>query len=206
MSKPVLSDDIIKALTSYTVNMEVPVTFVLQTGEYAKREELVEFLSAIASVSDKLLLDERDCDSVLRSPVSFYLEVNGQSTGISFSGIPGGHEFNSLVLAILRSSGAALKLDDGIQAMVAAIQEPLHFEVFVSLSCHNCPDVVQALDQFALLNDNISAEMIDGGLYPELIEQRDIQGVPSVYLNGELFANGKVDTAKMIDKLQTLYP
>ena len=182
------------------------MTFVLQTGEHAKREELVEFLSAIAAVSEKLLLDERDCDSVLRSPVSFYLEVNGQSTGISFSGIPSGHEFNSLVLAILRSSGTALKLDDGIQAMVAAIQEPLHFEVFVSLSCHNCPDVVQALNQFALLNDNISAEMIDGGLYPELIEQRDIQGVPSVYLNGELFANGKVDTAKMIDKLQTLYP
>ena len=81
--------------------------------------------------------------------------------------------------------------------MVAAIQERLHFEVFVSLSCHNCPDAVQALHQFALLNDNVSAEMIDGGLYPELIEQRDIQGVPSVYLNGELFANGKVDTAKM---------
>ena len=205
MSNPLLSDDIIKALTSYTANMEVPVTFVLQTGEHAKREELVEFLSAIAAVSDKLLLDERDCDSVLRSPVSFYLEVNGQSTGISFSGIPSGHEFNSLVLAILRSSGTALKLDDGIQAMVAAIKERLHFEVFVSLSCHNCPDVVQALNQFALLNGNISAEMIDGGLYPELIEQRDIQGVPSVYLNGELFANGKVDTAKMIDKLQALY-
>ena len=206
MSNPVLSDDIIKALTSYTANMEVPVTFVLQTGEHAKRDELVEFLSAIAAVSDQLLLDERDCDSVLRSPVSFYLEVNGQSTGIIFSGIPSGHEFNSLVLAILRSSGTALKLDDGIQTMVAAIQERLHFEVFVSLSCHNCPDVVQALHQFALLNDNVSAEMIDGGLYPELIEQRDIQGVPSVYLNGELFANGKVDTAKMIDKLQTLYP
>ena len=206
MSNPVLSDDIINALTNYTANMEVPVTFVLQTGEHAKREELVEFLSAIVSVSDKLSFEERGYDSVLRSPISFYLEVNGQSTGIIFSGIPSGHEFNSLVLAILRSSGTRLKLDDGIQVMVAAIQEHLHFEVFVSLSCHNCPDVVQALNQFALLNENISAEMIDGGLYPELIEQRDIQGVPSVYLNGELFANGKVDTAKIIDKLQTLYP
>ena len=142
MSNPVLSDDIIKALTSYTANMEVPVTFVLQTGEHAKRDELVEFLSAIAAVSDQLLLDERDCDSVLRSPVSFYLEVNGQSTGIIFSGIPSGHEFNSLVLAILRSSGTALKLDDGIQTMVAAIQERLHFEVFVKIGRASCRERV----------------------------------------------------------------
>ena len=206
MSNPLLSSDIIKALTGYTANMETPVTFVLQTGEHAKREELVEFLSAVAAVSGKLSLEERDCKLELRSPMSFLLEVNGRSTGIIFSGIPSGHEFNSLVLAILRSSGTALKLDNGIQTMVAAINERLHFEVFVSLSCHNCPDVVQALNQFALLNNNITAEMVDGGLYPELIEQRDIQGVPSVYLNGELFANGKVDTAKMIEKIQSLYP
>ena len=206
MSDQVLSDDIIKALTGYTANMETPVSFVLQTGEHVKRPELIDFLSAIAAVSDNLLLEERDCGATLRSPVSFFLEVNGESTGIIFSGIPSGHEFNSLVLAILRSSGTALKLDDGIQTMVAAIKETLHFEVFVSLSCHNCPDVVQALNQFALLNNNVSAEMIDGGFYPDLIEQRDIQGVPSVYLNGELFANGKVDTAKIIEKLQLLYP
>ena len=73
--------------------------------------------------------------------------------------------------------------------------------MFISLSCHNCPEVVQALNQFALLNDNITSEMIDGGLYQNLISERDIQGVPSVYLNGELFANGKVDAASLIDKL-----
>ena len=85
--------------------------------------------------------------------------------------------------------------------MVANVKEPLHFEVFVSLSCHNCPDVVQALNQFALLSPNISSEMIDGGLFQELVSERDIQGVPSVYVNGELFANGKVDAAALIDKL-----
>merc|ERR1712054_16257 len=86
-------------------------------------------------------------------------------------------------------------------SIVKAVKDELNFEVFISLSCHNCPEVVQALNQFALLNDNITSEMIDGGLYQNLISERDIQGVPSVYLNGELFANGKVDAASLIDKL-----
>ena len=90
--------------------------------------------------------------------------------------------------------------------MVQKIDEDLHFEVFISLSCHNCPDVVQSLNQFALLNEKVSTEMIDGGLYPELIDKRNIQGVPSVYLNGELFANGKIDTAQLVDKLIERFP
>src|SRR5690606_1084630 len=86
------------------------------------------------------------------------------------------------------------------------IKDTLHFEVFVSLSCHNCPDVVQALNQFVSINPLISSEMIDGGLYPELIAQRNIQGVPTVFLNGEVFANGKMDTAQLLDKLVARYP
>jgi len=196
-----LSKDILQALKGYTDSMQTPVSFVLQTGEHKKREELKAFLAGIASVSDKIELHERDTQGLLRSPVSFYLEAGGEDTGIRFSGIPSGHEFNSLVLAILQASGTPLKLDDGLQAMIANVQEDLRFEVFISLSCHNCPDVVQALNQFALLNPRISSEMIDGGVYPELIAQRDIQGVPCVYLNGELFANGKVTAAELIDKL-----
>lgn len=82
----------------------------------------------------------------------------------------------------------------------------MKFEVYVSLSCHNCPDVVQAINQFATINPNISTETIDGGVYPELIEENDIQGVPTVFLNGEVFANGKVDTAQLLDKLMQKYP
>ena len=181
--------------------MQKDVTFVVQTGEHSKRNELVEFLSGVASVSDKITFEERDTDGVLRSPVSFLIEADGEDTGIRFSGVPGGHEFNSLILALLHSSGTALKVDENVQNIVKGVNEPLHFEVFISLSCHNCPDVVQALNQFALLNPNITSEMIDGGVYPKLIEERDIQGVPSVYLNGELFANGKVDASTLIDKL-----
>ena len=164
-------------------------------------EELKQFLSGVAEVSDKIQLEERDTNGVLRSSISFLLEADGEDTGIRFSGIPGGHEFNSFVLAMLHASGTPLKVDDSVQGIVKGVKEELNFEVFISLSCHNCPDVVQALNQFALLNPNITSEMIDGGLYQSLVSERDIQGVPSVYLNGELFANGKVDASTLIDKL-----
>lgn len=199
-----LSNDILNALKSYTQNMTNKVKLVLQTGQHEKRQELHEFLIQICSVSDNLNLIERDEN--LRSPISFFLEVDGENNGIHFSGIPSGHEFNSLVLAILQSSGTELKLDKTLVEMIKRIQEPLHFEVFVSLSCHNCPDVVQSLNQFALLNSNINSEMIDGGLFQNVVEERNIQGVPSVYLNGELFANGKIDTAQLVDKLIARFP
>jgi len=199
-----LNNDILKALTAYTQNMTNQVTLVLQTGEHPKRNELKEFLTQLTSVSDNLRIEERDDN--LRSPITFFLEVEGSNNGIHFSGIPSGHEFNSLILAVLQSSGTALKLDNTLSKMIEKITDKLHFEVFISLSCHNCPDVVQSLNQFALLNENISAEMIDGGLFQDLIDQRNIQGVPSVYLNGKLFANGKIDTAQLVDKLIERFP
>ncbi|GHA10696.1 alkyl hydroperoxide reductase subunit F [Arenicella chitinivorans] len=198
-----LNDDILNALKTYTANMQNKVTFVLQTGEHSKRAELVDFLSQIANVSDNLALDERDAG--LRSPITFALETD-VNTGVQFSGIPSGHEFNSLILAILWASGTAMKLDANLQSMIGRLDEKVHFEVFISLSCHNCPDVVQALNQFALLNPNITTEMIDGGLFQNLIDERDIQGVPSVYLDGELFANGKVEVADLVNKLIEKFP
>lgn len=201
-----ITQDIKKALAGYFASMQKNITLVLQTGEHSKRDELKQFLSDVAGVSDKIQLEERDTNGVLRSSISFLLEADGEDTGIRFSGIPGGHEFNSFVLALLHASGTALKVDDSVASLVKGVKDELKFEVFISLSCHNCPDVVQALNQFALLNPNISSEMIDGGLYQSLVEERDIQGVPSVYLNGELFANGKVDAATLIDKLLEFDP
>ncbi|MEM8981858.1 MAG: alkyl hydroperoxide reductase subunit F [Pseudomonadota bacterium] len=196
-----LSKEIIDALRGYAAAMEKTVTFVLQTGSHDKRPELVDFLTGIAECGEKIRFEERDTGTTLRSPLSFLLEADGDDTGIRFSGIPGGHEFNSLILAMLQASGTPVKLDEGLQRVVANVNEDLSFEVFVSLSCHNCPDVVQALNQFALLNPRIRTEMIDGGHFQDIIDERDIQGVPSVYLNGELFGNGKVDAAELIDKL-----
>lgn len=201
-----LTNDILNALKGYMANMENTVTFVLQTGSHEKRDELKAFLEGIASVSDTVLFEERDTGGLLRSPISFLLERDGVDTGIRFSGIPGGHEFNSLVLAILHVSGTSVKLDDTIRFMIAGLSETLDFQVFVSLSCHNCPDVVQALNQFASINDNISAEMIDGGLYQQLVDDNNIQGVPTVLLNGKPFATGKIDTSVIIAKLLEAYP
>lgn len=196
-----LSQDILQALKGYTANMAADVTLVLQTGEHAKRDELKAYLDDIASTSDRLSVAERDTGGVLRSPISFLLEVDGKDSGIRFSGIPGGHEFNSLVLAILNASGTPIKIDDSLKGIISGIETDLNFEVFVSLSCHNCPDVVQTLNQFALLNPKITSEMIDGGLFQDVITERDIQGVPTVYLNGEMFANGKVDPGVLVEKL-----
>lgn len=201
-----LTKEIKEALMGYTANMQNDIAFVVQTGEHEKRAELLSFLNDFAKVSNRINVEERDTAGQLRSSISFMLEVDGIPNGIQFSGIPSGHEFNSLVLAVLHSSGTPLKLDDSLKNIVANVQEHLKFEVYVSLNCHNCPDVVQAINQFATINPNISTEMIDGGVYPDLIEENNIQGVPTVFLNGEVFANGKVDTAQLLDKLMQKYP
>ena len=200
-----ITQDIINALTQYTQNMNAPLTFVLQKGEHSKRAELLDFLTKFATASDLISVKEAD-RAELRSPISFTLLVNNEPTGVIFSGIPSGHEFNSLVLAVLHATGTEIKLDKTIQDMVKRVTQPLNFTVYVSLSCHNCPDVVQALNQFALLNPLITTEMIDGGLFPKLIEENNIQGVPSVYLGGEIFANGKIDTAQLVEKLMSVAP
>lgn len=201
-----LTQDILNALKGYMKDLSNEISFVVQTGEHEKRKELIDMLTQIASTSDKISVIEADRSELLRSPVSFLLEANGEDTGIVFSGVPGGHEFNSLILAILQAGGSALKLDESIQNMVKKVKDKLKFQVYVSLKCHACPDVVQAMNQFALLNPNIEAEMIDGGVYPELIEQNNIQGVPTVYMNGEVFASGKVEIAGIIEKLSAAQP
>lgn len=201
-----LNEELMNAVKSYTANLTRDLTFVVQTGEHEQRAELVDFLETFARVSDRMRVEERDTQGLLRGGVSFTIEADGEPTGVIFSGIPGGHEFNSFVLAVLNNAGTPVKLDDALKGIVESVNEPLHFETVVSLSCHNCPDVVQTLNQFAALNSNIGAEMIDGGVYPDVVEDRNVQGVPAVFLNGKPFANGKIDTAIIIEKLLEQYP
>ncbi|MFP3455248.1 alkyl hydroperoxide reductase subunit F [Psychrobacter sp. SIMBA_152] len=205
-----IDQNLLDAVKSYSENMTRPITFVLGNGTHVKRAELVDFLTKIAGTTDKINFDAEATDDSLPSAISFKVvsHIDGASndTGIVFSGIPGGHEFTSLILAILQAGGHTLKLDEGIQKLVKRFNKPLQFQTYVSLSCHSCPEVVQALNQFALLNDGISNEMIDGALFQEQVEANKIQGVPAVFLNGKPFANGLIDTAKLIGKLQEQFP
>ncbi len=205
-----IDQNLLDAVKSYSENMTRPITFVLGNGTHAKRAELVDFLTKIAGTTDKINFDAEATDDSLPSAIRFKVvsHIDGASndTGIVFSGIPGGHEFTSLILAILQAGGHTLKLDEGIQKLVKRFNKPLQFQTYVSLSCHSCPEVVQALNQFALLNDGISNEMIDGALFQEQVEANKIQGVPAVFLNGKPFANGLIDTAKLIGKLQEQFP
>lgn len=205
-----IDQSLLDAVKSYSENMTRPITFVLGNGEHTKRAELIDFLTKIAGTTDKINFDSAATDDSLPSPISFAVRshIDGAltDTGIVFSGIPGGHEFTSLILAILQAGGHTLKLDEGVQKLIKRFNKPLQFQTYVSLSCHSCPEVVQALNQFALLNDDISNEMIDGALFQEQVDANNIQGVPAVFLNGKPFANGKIDTAKLIEKLQDQYP
>ncbi|MGB2785619.1 alkyl hydroperoxide reductase subunit F [Psychrobacter sp.] len=205
-----IDKSLLDAIKGYSEKMTRPITFVLGSGEHSKRAELIDFLTKIAGTTDKINFDATSTDDSLPSPISFKVvsHVDGAltDTGIVFSGIPGGHEFTSLILAILQAGGHTLKLDESIQKLIKRFNKPLQFQTYVSLSCHSCPEVVQALNQFALLNDGISNEMIDGALFQEQVDANNIQGVPAVFLNGKPFANGLIDTAKLIGKLQEQFP
>tara|TARA_B100000749_G_C18446980_1_gene474685 strand:+ start:3075 stop:4616 length:1542 start_codon:yes stop_codon:yes gene_type:complete len=192
-----LSNEIKNTLKTYFSNIHKTVTLIKNTKPHDKKSELDSFLKEVSSLSDKVELIESD-NSL--SPMSF--EVKSEiASNIIFSGIPGGHEFNSFILAILHAGGHNLTLDSGLKTLVEGIEDTLKFEVFVSLSCHNCPDVVQTLNQIAVLNDNVQVETIDGGLYQERINEYGIQGVPTVYLNGKPFATGKVEPSALVSKI-----
>lgn len=195
-----LSSDILDAIASYTKDLKHPVSLTLSSQHHEKKDSVQRFANNVVKASDTLRLNQQTSDNL--PPLGIELSSPARTGKIIFNGIPGGHEFNSFVLAILHIGGHPLKLDPGIQQLVSTIEEPMHFDVYVSLSCHNCPDVVQTLNQFAILNSNIHVETIDGGVNQARIEENDIQGVPSVYLNGKPFATGKVEPSTLVEKLK----
>lgn len=129
-----ITKDIITALQQYTQNMTAPLSFVLQTGEHSKRAELLQFLTDFSTANSLFSVVEQDLSDTLRSPLSFTLLVNNEPTGVIFSGIPSGHEFNSLVLAVLNATGTPIKLDEGLQQVIKRVDLPLKFEAYISLS------------------------------------------------------------------------
>ncbi|MEM1443390.1 MAG: alkyl hydroperoxide reductase subunit F, partial [Verrucomicrobiota bacterium] len=201
-----LDQDTLNALKEYAKGLTRTVQLCLYAGDHPKRSELITMLTEVASVSDKIEFHEVEEELVsVREGLTFKLIAEGEDTGILFSGIPGGHEFSSLVLAILQAGGTPIKLDDGLKHQIQAINDDLVFESFISLDCHVCPDVVQTLNQIALLNPRISHEMIDGSVHQKLADERKVQGVPTVFLNKASFSSGQISAAEMIEKITAQY-
>ncbi len=188
-------------LKAYLGNLKLPIEIVASLNDSDKSAEMRELLEEIASMSDLVTLS--DSQDVSERVPSFEITIPNKSAQIRFAGIPMGHEFTSLVLALLHVGGHPMKLDDDTIEQVKAIQGEFHFETYISLSCQNCPDVVQALNMMSVLNPNISHVMIDGALYQAEIDERQIMSVPTVYLNGEVFGQGRMTLPEIVSKLDT---
>ena len=169
--------------------------------EHENRHELLELLNDVASCSDKLSVQVTDGDGL-----EFSLLKNGEKTGIKFRGVPNGHEFTSLLLAILNSDGKGKNIpDESICNKVKALHGPVKLTTYVSLTCTNCPDVVQALNVMATLNPQITHEMVDGAINQEEVEAMKVQGVPSVFADGKLIHVGRGDFGELLGKLEAQY-
>jgi alkyl hydroperoxide reductase subunit F len=167
----------------------------------AKSQEMLELLNTLVALSAQISLDVRR-DSSERTP-SFALTTPGQDIHLAFAGLPMGHEFTSLVLALLQVGGHPSKATAELIEQVQGLEGELKFETYFSLSCQNCPDVVQALNLAAVLNPRIQHVAIDGGLFPAEVEARQIMSVPTVYLNGEMFDQGRMTLEQIVAKLDT---
>lgn len=193
----ILDDDIKQQLAEYLKLMEEDIIIKLSAGADQVSKDMVSLVEELGSMSPKINIEEA---SLPRTP-SFSINRISGDAGVTFAGIPLGHEFTSLVLALLQVSGRPPKIDDKVKAQVEALEGEFNFETYISLSCHNCPEVVQALNIMAVLNPNITHTMIDGGAFKDEVESKDIMAVPTVYLNGQPFLNGRTTLEEILIKL-----
>ncbi|MBI2308298.1 MAG: alkyl hydroperoxide reductase subunit F [Rhodocyclales bacterium] len=185
-------------LAAYLERLQQPIELVASLDDSAAAQETRELLHDIASVSAKVSVRE---DGTARLKPSFAVGRPGEAARIEFAGIPMGHEFTSLVLALLQTGGHPPKVAPEVIEQIRALQGEFKFETFISLSCHNCPDVVQALNLIAMLNPGASSVMIDGALFQGEVEARRIMAVPTVFLNGEPFGQGRMTIEEIVAKL-----
>ena len=186
------------ALRDHLGRLRHPVQVIASLDNSTASTELRALLSDIAELSDRVQVDWGGGDT--RKP-SFLVTSPGRSQGVRFAGIPLGHEFTSLVLALLWTGGHPPKADAQVIEQIQAIGADLHFEVYMSLSCHNCPDVVQATSLMAVLNPRVQTSIIDGALFQAEVNERQIMAVPSVYLNGKPFASGRMTLEEIVARL-----
>ncbi|WP_079506049.1 alkyl hydroperoxide reductase subunit F [Mesobacillus jeotgali] len=193
-----LLDAEIKAqLAQYLQMMEGDVLLKVSAGSDDVSRDMLTLVDELATMSSRIKVEHAELE---RTP-SFSVNRIGEDTGVTFAGIPLGHEFTSLVLALLQVSGRAPKVDQKVIDQVKAIKEEYRFETYVSLSCHNCPDVVQALNLMSILNPGISHVMIDGAAFKDEVESKQVMAVPTVFLNGEPFGSGRMSLEEILAKM-----
>ena len=177
--------------------MENDILLKVSAGDDDVSKDMLALVDELATMSSKITVEKVELE---RTP-SFSVNRPGEDTGVVFAGIPLGHEFTSLVLALLQVSGRAPKVEQKLIDQIKNIQGEYHFESYISLSCHNCPDVVQALNVMSVLNSGITHTMIDGAAFKEEVESKDIMAVPTVYLNGESFGSGRMTLEEILAKM-----
>ncbi len=196
-----LDDNMKTQLKGYMERISQPVEIVASLDDSEKSVEMLALLNDLESVSPLVKLDpQRDAGQV---KPSFALRRPGQEPHVRFAGLPMGHEFTSLVLALLQTGGYPPKVDDKVIEQIRALDGEFNFETFVSLSCHSCPEVVQALNVMASINPRIKHTMIDGALFQDEVAKRQVMGVPAVFLNGEHFGQGRMELEEILAKVDT---
>ena len=182
-------------------NLKKPVELIVFADDSAKAKELKDLASEMAGLSD--LISYREETSGEERLPTLRVEADSVDTSVRFAGVPMGHEFTSLILAILHSGGHAMKIAPEMIEQIKTIDGDFKFETFISLSCQNCPDVVQALNMMAVLNPNVSHTMIDGSVFPDEAESRKVMAVPTVFLNGEQFSQGRISLDDIVTRIDS---
>ncbi len=195
-----LDADLKTQLKAYLEKVTHPIELVASIDDSAKSQELSELLEDIASLSDHVSVSRTGTDP--RKP-SFAINRAGTDVGVRFAGIPLGHEFTSLVLALLQVGGHPSKAAPELLEQVRNLEGEFRFETFMSLSCHSCPDTVQALNLMSVVNPNIKHVAIDGALFQDEVNERQVMAVPTVFLNGEPFDQGRMDIEQIVARLDT---
>lgn len=193
----ILEADIKAQLAQYLQMMEGDVLLKVSAGDDNVSRDMLALVDELATMSQRIKVEHAQ----LQKTPSFSVNRIGEDTGVTFAGIPLGHEFTSLVLALLQVSGRAPKVDQKLIDQIKNIKGEYHFETYVSLTCHNCPDVVQALNVMSVLNPGITHTMIDGAAFKEEVESKNIMAVPTVFLNGETFGSGRMSLEEILSKL-----
>lgn len=196
-----LDANIKQQLNAYMEKLQQPIELVAAYDDSPKSQELKELLEELEPMSSKISLRTEEASDVRRP--SFAINRVDSDIGVRFAGIPMGHEFTSLVLALLQVGGHPSKESQELIEQIKDLEGDFEFETYFSLSCQNCPDVVQALNLMSVLNPNIKHTSIDGALFQEEVEQREVMAVPSVYLNGESWGQGRMTLEEIVAKLDT---